>query len=413
MRILVVNQHYWPEIAATAQLLGDLCEDLVIAGHHVTVVTGQPGYRSAAGRFERLKDTEIHHGVEIHRVPAYTPERRTPGRRLVHYVSFFLLAELESFRLPRFDVALVLSTPPLLLGLTGSLLATLRGTPFVYSVQDLYPDIAVKLGVLGPGGVSRAIGAAADWLYRRATRVVALSAGMAERLAAKGVEQDRIVVIPNWADTEWLRPSGRANSFVEEHRLQGRFVVLYSGNVGLSQGLECLPEAASRLVDLPIVIVVVGDGNAREGLEREVRRRQLENFRFVSPQPRPRLNEVLAACDLGMVTMKQNLGHELVPSKLYGIMAAGRPTLAAVGPATEVARVLTTHGCGIVVPPEDPGALASAIRRAREDRERLEVMGRRAREACEAEYSRAVCTSRYLRLLEVAAGPTPDAKAGV
>lgn len=400
MRVLVLNQHYWPEIAATAQLLDDLCIDLSAAGHEVKVVCGQPSYRVDDAGAPHLPSRELREGVLVARVFSYRPRHRTIPRRLVHYGSYFVSSLVESLRDP-FDVVLVQSTPPLLLGVSGLLLERLRGAAFVYVVQDLYPDVALHLGVLRPGPMADAIARVSGAIYRRADALIAISETMAERLVARGVPRERIAVVHNWADTSSLREAPRDNAFAREHGLVGRFVVQYSGNVGLSQGLEHLPRAAELLASKPVDLVVVGDGNARHALEVDVRARGLRNVRFLPPQPRERLSELLASSDVGLVTMRRGIDGDLVPSKLYGIMAAARPVLAAVEPGSEVARVVTSKRCGLVVEPEDADALAGGIVQMLETEERERAaMGRSGRIACEAEFSRPAATRKYREVLE-------------
>jgi colanic acid biosynthesis glycosyl transferase WcaI len=405
LRILVVHQHYWPEIAATAQILTDLCEDLVELGHHVTVVCGQPSYRQVDKT--KLPARELHRGVHIHRVWSYVPSERTIPKRLLHYGSYFASSLGTLLTSERPDVCFVMSTPPLLLGVSGALTRLLRGVPFVYSVQDLYPDIAVHLGVLRAGSLQeRLIEQVARRCYKAASALVTLSPGMAGRLAAKGIAADRIHVIPNWADTSSIQPVARDNPFARAHGLAEGFVVQYSGNLGLSQGLESILEAASLLRSFPITFALVGDGNARPMLEAQARERALDNVRFLPPQPRERLSELLGSCDVGLVSMKANVAHDLVPSKLYGIMAAARPVLASVDPGSEAARVVEHCGCGWVVPPEDPEALARGIRRSFEaSGEERTKLGQRGRAACEQQYSRSVLTRRYASVLQAVARP--------
>ncbi len=400
MRIVVLNQHYWPEIAATAQLLHDLCVDLASAGHDVKVVCGQPSYRVGEEGLERLPRREVASGVQIERVPSYRPKVRTIPRRLVHYGTYFAAGLVEGLR-EHADVVLVQSTPPLLLGVSGAAIERLKRVPFVYVVQDLYPDIALHLGVIRPGPFASAIERVARSLYRRAAHVIAISDGMADRLAARGVPRDRITVVHNWADTSSIAEAPRDNPFAREHGLVGSFVVQYAGNVGMSQGLEHLPRAAELVTALPVKLAVVGDGNAREALERDVRARRLENVVFLPPQPRDRLGELLASSDVGLVTMRRGIGGDLVPSKLYGIMAAARPVLAAVEEGSEVARVISARGCGRVVAPESPEALADGIASLvhMPEPERA-ALGRAGRVACESSFSRSAATARYREVLE-------------
>lgn len=401
MRVLVLHQHYWPEIAATAQLLTDLCEDLAAAGDEVHVVCGQPSYRETS----TLESFERRRGVEIHRVWSYRPAKRTIPRRLAHYVSYFSASLARSIATVRPDVVFVMSTPPLLLGASGAFLRALRGTPFVYCVQDLYPDIALDLGVLRPGPLATTIDLGARALYRAARRVVAITESMAVRLTVKGVPPDRIDVVHNWADTSAIRVGERDNAFARRYGLDSRsFVVQYSGNVGRSQGLEHLLDAAETLRSSPVRFAIIGDGDAREGLQQDASRRGLGNVVFVPPQPREQLSESLAASDVGFVPMRRGIGADLMPSKLYGIMAASRPVLAAVDDRSEVARIVRSHGCGFVVAPEDPRALATGIREALERRSDLAELGAAGRRACEDHFSRKAATARYRRVLVRASG---------
>ncbi len=410
LRILVLHQHYWPEIAATAQLLTDLCEDLASYGHQVEVVCGQPSYRRVDGA-TKLPATEQHHGVQIHRVWSHLPQERTIARRLAQYGTYFASSLTASLLSRKPDVCFVMSTPPLLLGLSGSLLRAVRDVPFVYSVQDLYPDIAVHLGVLKAGALStQAIDTVARTCYRAAASITTLSPGMARRLADKGVPESRIHVIPNWSAASSVARLPRDNPFAREHQLCDRFVVQYSGNLGLSQGLEHVLEAAQLLRELPVTLALIGDGNAREGLQKRASELKLDNVRFLPPQPRELLPELLASCEVGLVTMKRAVGDDLVPSKLYGILAAGRPVIAAVESSSEVARVVNQHRCGWVVEPESAQALAQGIRAALEASERdRAARGDAGHRACEQEYSRAALTRRYEHILSSAAGRSPSA----
>jgi colanic acid biosynthesis glycosyl transferase WcaI len=401
MKVLVLQQHYWPEIAPTGQLMQDICEDLTRAGHSVTVVCGQPSYRIIDGMPTHAPANETHVGVVVRRVRSFIPGKASIPKRLLQYGSFFASSLLKAVSIDRPDVVLLMSSPPLLLGVSGTVLKLLRGVPFVYSVQDLYPDVAQHLGMLRPGYLLKAIEAVSSYLYRSAETVITLSDGMADRLRAKGVDTGRVHVVPNWADTSEIVVLPRDNDFAREHGLAEHFVVQYSGNVGLSQGLEHLIEAASLLRELPIKFLIAGDGAAKRGLLAEVERLGLTNVQFLPPQIRARLPQLLASCDVGVVIMKRGIGADLVPSKLYGIMAAGRPVLAAVEDSTEVSQVVRRVNCGLVVTPESGTTLAAGIRSLYESDTRA-AMGSAGRAACERMYSRSSCTARYAELLEQA-----------
>ncbi len=408
LHILVLHQHYWPEIAATAQILTDVCEDLARLGHRVTVVCGQPSYRTHPGDAAR-PTSEMHGDVSIERVWTYVPDKRSIPKRLLQYGSYFSASLARSMTRARPDVCLVMSTPPLLLGISGALLRALKSVPFVYSVQDLYPDIAVHLGVLPKRGATvTAIDQVAKLCYRSAAAVVTLSGGMADRLMEKGVSAERVHVVPNWADTDNVVPTARDNALARELGLAGGFVVQYSGNLGLSQGLEHVLDTAEEVADLPITFAFVGDGNAKDGLVRAATSRRLANVRFFPPQPRENLSNLLGACDVGLVTMRKGVGTDLVPSKLYGIMAAARPVLASVESHSEVARILRDCDCGWTAEAESKSALASLVRKAFEasPAERAQL-GSRGRIACTTQFTRRALTKRYEEVLVGAARRKP------
>ncbi|QQR89107.1 MAG: glycosyltransferase family 4 protein [Myxococcales bacterium] len=398
MRLLVLHQHYWPETAATAQLLTDLCEDLFRSGIEVDVLSAQPSYHTGQKQ-PALENYECRNGVHIHRTWSYTPNRRSIPQRLLNYGTFFGSSLLDALLDRQPDVVLVLSTPPLLLGVSGTLLKALKGVPFVYSVQDIYPDIAKDLGVLSDGFAYRAINTVSTALYKQADCLVTLSEGMAKRLETKGIERDRIKVIANWADTDQVVPLERNTPLRRELQIDDRFCLLYAGNLGLSQGLDLVLEAAALLADLPVQFILAGAGNATEGLIAKAEGLQLTNLRFVPPQPRDRLAELLAIGDIGLVPMRNGVSSDLVPSKLYGIMAAGRPVLACVETHSEVAKVIENHACGLVTEPENPIKLAKIIRQTWQDQDKQRLLGHNARQAAVEYFSRSVCTKQYERLI--------------
>jgi len=400
LRILVVSQNYWPDLLAAGQLMTDVCEDLAVLGHEVTVVCGQHDTQPRTGSAPRTA-TERRNGVRVVRVWSHDVQRKGISERLVHYGSFFASSMISALCDEVPDVCLVISSPPLLLGFSGTLLKLLRGVPFVYAVHDLYPDVAYHLGVLSERSLlARLIEPSARALYRAASAVITLSTDMRGRLIAKGVSPERIRVVPNWADPDEIRPIAKDNLFSQEFPSTCPFVIQYSGNLGLSQGLEALIGAARLLRDLPIAFSFVGDGNARQSLVQLAKEHHLPNVTFAPPQARTRLSAVLGSADVGTVLMRQGFSGDLVPCKLYGIMASAKPVLAAVEATSEVARVVEQHQCGWVVAPESPAALAEGIvtawRCSEMERTRLGENGRRA---CIAHYARRSLTLEYHQVL--------------
>jgi colanic acid biosynthesis glycosyl transferase WcaI len=390
-RLLVLNQYYWPAYEATGHVLTELCEALV-PDYDITVVTGALGGHAPAGVAER-------NGVRIVRVASTAFERRRLSLRALNYVSFVVLAAAAGLRQRRADVVLCMTDPPFL-GAVAHLVARRLGAPLVVIAQDVFPEIAVRLGRLRNPAVVGALRLLVGYSMTRAERVVAIGETMAHRLEAKGVQRQRLRLIPNWTDTRAVEPMPKENEWARHHELADRFVVMHSGNVGLAQDLESLVRAATFLRDLErLAIVVIGTGVRHADLRELADRLETDAVRFLDYQPRELLPLSLAAADLHVVGLVRGLSGFIVPSRLYGVLAAGRPVIAAAEDDAETALTVREAGCGVVVPPGRPELLAAVIRDAYEGRLDLEGMGRRAREWVVAEADRSVAVERYRLLL--------------
>jgi colanic acid biosynthesis glycosyl transferase WcaI len=290
------------------------------------------------------------------------------------------------------------------LGVAGWAVARARRVPFVFNIQDVFPDVAVELGLITS---PRAI-AAARWLervsYRRADAVTVLSDDLADNVRAKvtrglggsaaAAQAAKVRVIPNFIDTRWITPGPTENRYRAEHGLSGKRVVMYAGNVGLSQSLDLVLQAATAFQDEPdVAFVINGGGAARPELERWGR--DLPNLLFVDMAPKARLPEVLAAADVHVVPLKRGLAWSSVPSKLYGILAAGRPLVASVDAGTEVARTVERAGAGLAVPPDDAAAFTAAVRRLLDDPAGARAMGAAGRRFVETWASPAAVAGAY------------------
>ncbi len=381
MKLLLLNQFFHPDHSATAQLATDLAEDLAAAGHQVTALASRGVYLGGAP----LPARERHRGVEIVRVRATSLGKASLPRRLADYLTFLVAAAARALTLPRADVVVAMSTPPLV-ATVGALHHLLRGSRFVYWLQDVYPELAVEFGLVRRGGLAaRAFDLVSRWILGRASAVVVLGEAMASRVEAKGVPRRRIHVVPNWADGGAIRPvAPEANAFRREQGLDGKRVVLYSGNMGRAHDLATVLGAARLLrEEQDLVFLFVGDGARRA--EVEAAARELPSIRLLPYQPRERLAESLSAGDLHVVTQDPATLGLVEPSKLYGILAAGRPVLF-VGPAAaEVGATVLREGVGEVVAPGDPPAAAASILRLLGQADEL---GPRARAAFEARYDR-------------------------
>jgi glycosyltransferase involved in cell wall biosynthesis len=396
MHIVAINQFYAPDRSATSQLLTELAEGLVARGHRVTVLAAS--------------DVPIRNvnGVHVVGIPATRFGKSTLLRRAADYGSFYLgvLRALARLEVPP-DVFLPLTTPPLV-ALAPELAAWRRRTPVVALVQDLYPDVAVALGVVPLGGlVDRAWGRATALSLRGAARVVALSEAMAGHILAYGVSADRIDVIPNWALAELDATPSKAQiqQIRLEYGLGDRFAVMYSGNLGAGHSFDTLCAAMRRLAHRPdIAFVFVGDGVRRAEVEAFVARERLAHVRFQPLAPRERLAESLAAADLHLITMRDGLEGLIVPSKLYGVLAARRPALF-IGPTEDgAAQTLRAAGAGVAFDNGDVDGVVAAITKLADDREAASRMGERGRHHLERELGRERALDAYERTLACAGG---------
>jgi colanic acid biosynthesis glycosyl transferase WcaI len=399
VNVLFINQFFHPDLAATAQLLTDLTEDLKASGVAVTVVTGRAAYSDGRSLGPPV---EVYRGIRIYRVGEIPLQRKTIWARYLSYLIFWTAATARCLFLPRHDVVVPLTTPPLLSCL-GIVLRWVKGSRVVCWSMDVYPELGVLLGAIKQGCVAtRVLGALSSWSLRRADRVVPLGSHMARHLVAKGVPADRIRILPTWEDPKLIVPiPGESNPFRVAHELDGRFVVLYSGNLGVAHEFGTLLDAASHLAADPgILFLFAGGGPLKRWVEDQVRSRSLQNVRFLPYQPREDLRFSLSAGDVHLVTLRPGFEGLLVPSKFVGALAAGRPILF-VGPkAGEIPDALTAGDCGVVVEPGDWMALANAILALRADQDLLTRMGRNARALFERHYTRGRGTACFRAVLD-------------
>ncbi len=376
MNILFLNRVYPPAEGATGQLLADLAAELAKLGWQVTVVTSTAGGAAPCSRTV--------HGVRVERVGILSFSRASHLRRALSYLTLYPAFLWRALRLPRADVVVTLTDPPLLL-LLGPVLKWLKGSRLVHWAQDIYPELAEELGVLRKGGwfanFSRHLSTRA---LRQHDRIVVVGRCMKARLAQRGLEPTAMQVVPNWAPGGRIQPVEHSlNPFRGEHGLAGRFAVMYSGNFGLAHPFEAVLDAARRLEAArpEILFLLAGGGPRRPWLEQQVERLGLGNVRFLPVQPLERLSQSLGAADVHLASMMERLEGLVVPSKVYGILAAGRPCVFLGPQSSEVARIIEDHECGSVLSPADGESLARCLSALASDRERWQRACRRAAEA--------------------------------
>jgi colanic acid biosynthesis glycosyl transferase WcaI len=391
-RLLVLNQYYWPGVEATAQLLTDLCEALADEVD-VRVVTGVlHGHEDEPRR-------ATHNGVEIVRVPSTSFERSKVFARASNYVTYLSNALLYGLRGPRPDLVLCMTAPPIVADI-ALLIARRYRAPLVVISQDVFPEIAVQLKRLENPIVMRLLRALVSLYLRRADRIVAIGDTMRKRLEEKGAPSERLRVIPNWVDTERLAPRERANWWAQKRRVEDKFVVMHSGNVGHAQDLDSLVRAATFLRDLDdLAIYIIGTGARHAELTALAELLEVDQVTFLYYQSRDALADSLSAADIHVVGLAHGLAGYVVPSRLYGILAVARPVIVAADAESETAQVVERVGCGIVVPPGRPELLARAIRDAHDGKLDLAEMGARGRAWVAREADRSVAVGRYRELL--------------
>ena len=416
MRILIYSYNYYPEPIGIAPLMTELAEGLVARGHQVRVVTGMPNYpqRQIYPEYQgKLFCQEERNGVIIQRSCVWI--RPKPGlvTRMLLDGSFVASSIFQALKGWRPDVIL-LTVPPLPVSIPASLLGWIYSCPVVLNLQDILPEAAVHVGLLTNKFAIQAFETLEKYAYRTAHTISVITDGFTENLMGKGVPAHKIKCIPNWVDVQFIRPLPKAdNPFRRVHHLQDKFVVMYSGNIALTQGLQTVIHAAAQLKHEPeIVFVIVGEAKALDALWKLCVEHNLDNVLLLPFQPREQLPEMLAAADVGLVMQKQNVVAFNMPSKIQVLLASGRPIIASVPETGTAARAIRQSGGGVVVEPENPDLLAGAILDLYKNPAKAETLAQQGRRFAVSQYSFEQALHRYEDLFyEVTANTDFPAKA--
>jgi colanic acid biosynthesis glycosyl transferase WcaI len=401
-RLIFVNRFFFPDHSATSQILSDLAFHLAASGREVQVVTSAQIYDAPRAS---LPEFATVNGVQVHRVPSSRFGRGSLVGRSFDYLTFYRSARRRLIGLARPGDLLVAKTDPPLLSLPVMAAARRRGAGLINWLQDLYPEIAVALDVplIRRPFVARQLARRRDRSLQAAEANVVVGELMAKKLAALGVAPARIHVIPNWCNDVELRPLPAAdNPLRQAWGLQDKFVFGYSGNLGRVHQFDTVLAAAASLRDDPrFVFLMIGGGKRYEELRKAVERERLAgSFRFMPYQPRESLAQSLGVCDAHWVSLNPKLEGLLVPSKFYGIAAAGRPIVMIGDPDGELGRLVTAHRCGFVVKAGDADTLAGILRRLAGESDTVAQMGEQAQQLLEARFSRAQTLERWRQLLD-------------
>jgi colanic acid biosynthesis glycosyl transferase WcaI len=404
MHILLLNEYYPPDTSATAKMAAQVAEALA-QRHHVTVVAGRPSYDPDTRYPYALLRRDTRNKVTVECVGSTAYPRHQMQRRVSNYLSYLALAVPRALAL-RPDIILAMTDPPVS-GIAGAFIARLAGRPFVYNIRDLYPDMAVGGDIVRAGNWVARWESLHRWALKQAVRVIVLGDDMRDRILAKGVAAERVVVVRDGAT---VAPSAaqmpeRSDPIVQEIRHGFPFVVLHAGNLGFYGAWDTLIAAAKILSNENTGFVFIGDGANRVALETSAR--DLANVKFAPFRPVEQISHVMMAGDLHIVTVKRGLEGVVVPSKLYSTLAAGRPILVVAPPESDAARIVVESGCGVAADPDDPAAVAAAIRELRAQPGRLAEMGLRAREMA-AKYARVNELERFLAIIESAGSAQPQ-----
>ena len=400
MKLLFFGINFAPELTGIGKYTGEMAVWFSANGHDVCVITAPPYYpawKVGLGYSARQYRTETWNGVRVHRTPLWVPHQPGGLKRLLHLASFaasslpVLLAQWHW----KPDVVWVVE-PPLMCAPAAAGFASLRGAKSWLHIQDYEVDAAFDLGLIKGNAVRRWVEGAERWLMRRFDRVSTISGRMVERAKAKGVKADQVVHFPNWVDISGISPLAAPSAYRAELGLAPDAVVaLYSGNMGNKQGLAILADVARLLQDDPRIQFVFG-GNGSGKADLQARCAGLPNVRFLDLQPLERLNHWLGLADVHLLPQRADAADLVMPSKLTGMLASGRAVLATALPETELGRVVAQDAaCGMVVPPEDPAAMAEALRALAADPARRAELGANGRRYAERELSRDVILRRF------------------
>jgi glycosyltransferase involved in cell wall biosynthesis len=403
MRILYVSQYFPPEMGAPSARVHELSREWVRAGHEVEVLTAfahhPTGVKAPEDRWVLTRREEVD-GIKVVRTYVYATPNKGVVRRMLSYLSFMLSAVLIGFvRVRRPDVVIATS-PQLLCGVAGYLLARLMRARFVFEVRDLWPESLLAVEVMRENVIIRALRSTARYLYKHSDSIVTVGHGYRDSIVALyGIAPQKIAVVPNGVDTEFFTPSAKANDIRQEYNWGDRFVVLYAGTLGMAHALEQVLETAKLLLPARnVLFVFVGEGAEKERLKALAAEWQLANVQFIDQQPKARIVRFYAACEVGLVSLRDTpLFQSVLPSKIFEYLAMERPILLTVG--GEARKLVETAQAGEFVPPSNVPALAEAIRRLAREPEKLAEMGRSGRQFVCSQFSRARLATQYADVL--------------
>jgi len=404
MRLLFINRYFYPDISATAQLLTELAEDLAAQGERITVITGNTAYASDPA----VRPTqEIYKGIRIVRVGFTRFGRARTLGRLADYFSFWISAFVTAICMKDQDCLVVLSDPPLL-SVLAAMVRMVKPIKTVCWLQDVFPEIAVRAGVLREGVVARCLRWLARWSLRQMDQVVVIGRCMERQILSEGIPSPTLARIPNWADGTHIKSLPRKeNEFLQRHNLENKFVVMYSGNHGVVHEFETLVALLRETRSIPeLCFCFIGEGAWKKNLMDTARAESWSHIRFLPYQPKSLLQSSLSAADVHLVSLRNDMEGLSIPSKVYGALAAGRPVIF-IGPrGSEASTVLSEAQCGYSVQPGDTQGAVQALLAVYKDRRLLEKQGQAARMYFNRRFERKIATNNFHQVFQQISMPS-------
>lgn len=398
LKLLLICAHYWPDYGPSTPLFTTIAEDLQKMGYDVSVITTSSKYNEKNNNVNRkfkIFYYEYINGIKVSRCYIYRAPKNSIIKRIFSHIILNILSAIMAIRYGKFDIIFA-GAPSLWCGLPLLLKGIFKKIPYVYIIYDIYPDIIQKLGIVNNKAILKMISIVEGYLYDKSKKISVLSEGFKKNLIKKGVPENKINIVPVHVDTQFIRPLPKDKELCDLLQINKKFVVLYAGNIGFSQGLETLLEAASILKDREeIVFVIIGEGATKSSLENRAKEMQLENCRFLDFQDPENIPKVYSIGDVGLVIMKKNIVVESVPSKTYSIMAAGLPVIATIDRNSEIGKLINDSDCGVCLEAENSIQLAEYIVRLSENPEEVNRLGTNGRQIIIDKYSRTVAAKQY------------------
>jgi len=401
MKILLLTAYFPPDTGSASHLFYELGKAFLKRGHEVSAITSVPGYfpRGDVGRYRRkMLVKETYDGIHLIRLSLPKLPRQVPFARAIWQFSLPIILAIPLLFTKKPDVMLVYS-PPLPLSLTGWLVSSLRKIPFILNVQDLFPQSVIDLGLLKNPLFIKPAEAMEKFIYRRASLITVHSPSNKNHVVMKGVDPDKVSVIYNWVDTEFINPGPKENSLKDHYGLNNKFVVSFAGILGYSQDVDVILRSAKRLETFDdIQFLIVGDGVYKPRILKRAKEMDLKNVIFSPMQPRQTYPQVLHASDVSLSTLYSFIRTPVVPSKILSIMASGKPVIASMDLSGDAPKIINDAKCGFALAPEDPEGLSETILKLYNDPNLCEECGRNGREYVEQHFSLGKAVEEYEKL---------------